>query len=386
MIAPRHQRIHCTEDAVQLARQRMPRMMYDFVAGATGRETGKRLNREMLDLLRLQPRVLINVEQRSQNTKFLGQPYDLPFGIAPMGMCNLAWPNTDSMLARLATERNIPLCLSSAASTRLEDMAQMTDGKAWFQLYVYTSKNQQSAFALVDRAQAAGYETLVLTVDVPQVSQRVRDLRNGFRVPFNMGPKQFIDFALHPQWSLSSLKAGTPRPENFIDENGNNLFDRHASRGGCDWEFLEALRERWQGKLIVKGVLHPGDAKGIKEAGADAIYVSNHGARQLDSAPPTILALPLIREAVGKDFPLIFDSGLRNGEDIVKGLALGADFVMLGRPWLFAAGAAGEEGLFRLADVLKQDVDTVMAQLGVREIAEINERVVSDVQVNNYFR
>lgn len=376
--------LHCLDDIIRRAQYRMPRMMYDFVAGATGQETGKQLNQRALAQLRLQPRVLVNVEQRSLSHELLGQLHNLPFGIAPMGMCNLAWPNTDRMLARLSVKHNIPLCLSSAASTSIEDMAEMTEGKAWFQLYVYTSKNQQSAFTLVDRAQQAGYQTLVLTVDVPQVSQRVRDLRNGLSFPFKMGPKQLLDFALHPHWSLSTLQAGTPRTENFLDAAGNNVFDRHASRGGCDWEFLVALRARWQGKLIVKGVLHAEDALGIKNTGADAIYISNHGGRQLDSAPPAIMALPEIRRAVGTDFPLIFDSGIRSGEDIVKALALGADFAMLGRPWLYAVGAAGQAGAERLTDILVQEIDVVMAQLGLRQIADINKKAIADIQIGNW--
>ncbi len=384
MIFNRSDTIYCTDDAMRLARRRMPRIMYDFVAGATGRELGQQLNQQAIQQLRLQPRVLVNVENRRLTHEVLGQTYDRPFGIAPMGMCNLAWPQADRMLAATALQQNIPLCLSAAASTRIEDMAQMTEGKAWFQLYVYTSENQQSAFALVDRAQHAGYETLVLTVDVPQVSQRVRDLRNGLTFPFHIGPKQFLDFAMHPHWSLASLQAGIPRPENFLDEQGNDLFDRQASRGGCDWDFLTALRARWRGKLIVKGVLHTADAQAIKAAGADAIYVSNHGGRQLDSAPPAIMALPAIRQAVGADFPLLFDSGIRSGEDIVKALALGADFVLLGRPWLYAAGAAGQAGLARLTAILTQEINVVMAQLGLRRIADITEQSVANIQLADW--
>jgi isopentenyl diphosphate isomerase/L-lactate dehydrogenase-like FMN-dependent dehydrogenase len=231
---------------------------------------------------------------------------------------------------------------------------------------------------MADRARVAGYETLVLTVDVPQVSRRVRDLRNGFTVPFAMTPRAFFDFASHPRWSLATLAAGAPRPMNFSDGSGGNSFDRGASRSGADWAFLEILRERWPGTLIVKGVTSPSDARRIRGFGADAIYVSNHGGRQLDSVPPAMRLLPLIRDAVGADFPLLFDSGVRNGEDIVKALALGADFVMIGRPALFALGAEGARGLNALLDCFARDIDVVMAQLGVTTIDQIGPDLLFD--------
>ena len=317
------------EDARALARRRMPRMMFDFVDGATGREAGERLNRSAIQQVRLLPRILVDIEDRSLGKSFLGRDMGLPFGIAPMGMCALAWPGADRMLAAEAVRREIPLCLSTAASTSLEDMQALAGGRAWFQLYVLHS--QDFAFEMADRAAAAGYEVLVLTVDVPVVSRRVRDLRNGFQVPFRFGPKQVLDFACHPRWSLATLAHGVPKSANFDTAEGGPAFVRGASRGGADWAFLDRLRKRWTGKLVVKGVLSPAEAVRIKDAGADAVYVSNHGGRQLDGAPAAIHALPQVRAAVGADYPLIFDSGIRSGEDIVKALALGADFVMLGR-------------------------------------------------------
>ena len=188
-------------------------------------------------------------------------------------------------------------------------------GQAWFQLYV--SQCAEAGLELADRAQTAGYEVLVLTVDVPQVANRIRDAKNGFQIPFHFGPRQLLDFACHPQWSLATLLNGSPRAMNF----GAGGFARHTARGGVDWRFLTQLCELWRGTLIVKGVLAVEDAQRIKASGVDGIYVSNHGGRQLDSAPPSIRALPLIRAAVGANFPLIFDSGIRNGEAIIKALA-----------------------------------------------------------------
>ena len=376
--------IFCTEDAVRLAKKRLPRLIYDFIAGATGRELGKQFNRDALSAIRLQPRVLVNVEDRDLSTELFSVSRGLPFGIAPMGMCNLVWPAADRSLQQAADRFTIPLCLSTAASTSIESMAEMSQQKPWFQLYV--SQSQDAALKLVDRAAENGYEALVFTVDVPQVSRRVRDLRNGFQVPFRIGPRQFIDFALHPNWSVRCLFAGAPKPMNFQTAGGESSFARDASRGGCDWAFFDELRERWKGRLIVKGISYPEDALRLKLAGVDAIYVSNHGARQLDSAPPAILALPRIREAVGESFPLIFDSGIRNGEDVVKALVMGADFVMLGRPLLFALGADGERGLNTLIQLIADEMSVVMAQLGVTKISQINHSMLAENQPRLFTR
>ena len=349
-------------------------MMFDFVDGATGEEIAAKQNMSAFEQIKLQPRVLENVEGRHLATDVFGESFGLPFGIAPMGMCNLVWPDADRMLASEAAKRGIPLCASSAASTSLEDMAALAGERAWFQLYV--GQSREAAFNLVDRAATAGYRVLVLTVDTPQISRRIRDLKNGFKVPFRMGPKQVLDFALHPHWSLSTLVTGPPLPMNF--ETAGREFERGESRGGIDWTFLDQLRARWTERLVVKGVMSAEDSVRIRDAGADAVYVSNHGGRQLDSAPPAIHALPQIRAAVGPDYPLLFDSGLRGGEDIVKALALGADFVMLGRPILYAIGAGGAPGLARLIECIADDIGVAMAQIGRRRIADIDSTVLAE--------
>ncbi len=367
------------EDARVRARRRLPRLIFDFIDGATGREHGARINEEAIRQIRLQPRVLVNVENRTLGTKLLGRDHGLPFGVAPMGMCNLAWPGADRFLAGEAVRRDIPVCVSAAASASLEEMHERSHGRAWFQLYVGQSPDR--AFDLVDRAANAGYETLILTVDVPQVSRRVRDIQNGFQVPFRIGPRQFLDFATHPRWSVSTLAGGIPRTANFDAPGGGKSFVRGESRGGADWLFLDRLRHRWQGRLVVKGVMSTKDALRIRDTGADAIYVSNHGGRQLDSAPPAIEALPRIRAAVGADYPLIVDSGFRNGEDIVKALALGADFVMLGRPILYALGADGGRGLSALIDILAEEISLTLAQIGLRQVTEISASVLAEGQL-----
>ena len=361
--------IYCTEDARRLARERLPRLVFDFVDGATGRETGARRNVDRFDEICLQSRVLAEISSRSLKTSFLKKDHDLPFGIAPMGMCNLSHPGADRALAGLARRRNVPVCVSSAASTSLEEMHSLSAGHAWFQLYFGHSK--EMSLAVVERAKNDGYDTLVLTVDVPVVSRRVRDLRNGFNVPFRLSTRSFLDFASHPIWSVRMALHGPPSPQNIGPKDQKMQFDRQASRAGADWDFLHQLRDMWPGHLIVKGITSTEDAIRVRKAGADAIYVSNHGGRQLDSSPAAIDLLAPIRAAVGASMPLIFDSGIRSGEDIVKALILGADLVMLGRPVLYALRAAGERGLNSLIDCIAHDMDVTMAQLGVQSVSEL---------------
>ena len=363
-------RIFCTDDAHELARSRLPRLVLDYIEGAAGREVAVKRNQSRFDDIMLQPRVMNKTPNRTPATRFLGKDYGLPFGIAPMGMCNLSWPGADRFLAEAAGSFNMPICLSSAASSSIEEMHGWAGDKAWFQLYVGPSMDL--SLDLVERARKAGYETLVLTVDVPKVARRVRDLKNGFQMPFSIGPKQFIDFACHPRWSLTTLMRGAPTPKNFSADG--KQFDRHGSREGADWDFLDRLRELWKGRLVVKGVMSVPDALRIQASGVDAIYVSNHGGRQLDSVPPSIDLLPRIRAAVGPDYPLILDSGVRSGEDVVKALALGADFVMLGRPLLYALGAEADRGLYSLIRVFTEEIDLAMTQLGLGSIAELDAK------------
>jgi len=367
--------IFSIDDARRIARQRLPRLMFDFIDGAAGNERAKGRNREALEALCLMPRVLVNVDQRSLSKRFLDRQWDYPFGIAPMGMCDLAWPNTDKHLATAAAKYNIPLSLSTMASSTIEEVYEWSEGNAWFQLYV--GQSEELAMELVARAEKVGYSALILTVDVPQVAPRLRDLRNGFSLPFRIGPRQFWDFATHPRWSLQTLFTRVPSLANVPTVGSQEKsFNRNAGRGLVDWNFLDRIRDRWPRKLIVKGVLSPDDAKRIQTAGADAIYVSNHGGRQLASAPPPIQMLPIIREAVGAEYPLLFDSGIRSGESVVKALALGADFVMLGRPFLYGSGAAGGEGVNAVTELLANEVSVTLAQLGQTDIEEIDRSII----------
>lgn len=366
---------YTVDEARALASRRQPRMMFDFIDGAAGAERTAQRNRELLDSLLLQPRVLKDITQLQLSKRFLDQSWALPFGIAPMGMCDLAWPGTDLALAEVARTANIPLTLSTAASTSIETMYPLAGESLWFQLYVGQSIEQ--AMSLVDRAAKVGCDVLVLTVDAQRVGVRPRDLRNGFKTPIQIGLREFVDFATHPRWSVQTLLAGVPRTANFSADQGDLAFKRESTRGKVDATFLAQLRHKWQGKLVVKGVMSAVDAELCVATGADALWVSNHGGRQLDSAPAAITQLRLIRETVGHAYPLIFDSGIRSGEDVVKALATGADFVMLGRPFLYAAGAAGALGVSTLVDVMNEQISQSLAQLACANINDIDSQVLA---------
>lgn len=339
-------------------------MVFDYIDGAAGREEGARRTREALDAVRLRPRILRDVSDRSLEQPLFGGVAARPFGIAPMGMCNLAAPGADLMLARLAARERVPVGVSTVASTPLERMIEVAEGHAWFQLYI--SGDGAGAFKLMERAGDAGFDTLVVTVDVPEVGRRPRELRHAFTMPFRTGPRQLLDFALHPRWSLATLAAGRPQMANFAMPG--YAFDRTESRARADWTLLARLRDRWPGRLVVKGVLDPEDAVALQAHGVDAVQVSSHGARQLDSAISPVLALPAIRQAVGPDLPLFYDSGLRSGEDVIRAFALGADFAFFGRSLQFAIAAAGEAGLERLWSVLSDETSIALAQLGMTRL------------------
>ena len=351
----------------------MPKMTFDYIDGSAGDERACALNVEMIEALRMLPRVLINVENRSCRKTLFDKTWELPFGIAPMGMCDLTWPGADAMLARAAREYGMPLVLSTMASSSIETTSERAGENAWFQLYV--GQSEEVAFHLVERAEASGYKNLILTVDVPEIGSRPREKRNGFQSPVRIGPKQFFDFAFHPEWSLRTLQAGVPTLAN-VNVAGGKEFKRNEARGKVDWAFLDRLRDRWKGRLIVKGVLGCEDSVRIRDAGIDAVYVSNHGGRQLDSAPAAIQMLPQIRAAVGNDYPLLFDSGIRNGEAVIKALALGADFVFIGRPFLYALGADSYPGLQAMVELIKSQVDISLAQLGCTDINDIDSSYI----------
>ena len=370
-------KIHTIDDAIRLSKKRLPKLVFDFIDGASGDDKLAEINSTALDQIRLEPKVFRNVENRNLSKKIFDFHFDYPFGFAPMGMTNLSWPEADKMIAKESAYNNIPTCVSMASSTTLEDMFTFSEGHSWMQIYIFQS--EEFIMELLKRAESIGYKVLILTVDVPILSRRARDDRNGFGYPFKIGPKQFLDFALHPQWSLTTLFKGAPQPMNYVtSKSGDQIFRRKESRGATDWNTLKRVRDAWKGKLIIKGVMNSKDALKIKEAGADAIQVSNHGGRQLDSATASINALPLIRKALGDDFPILFDSGIRSGSDILRALALGANFVMFGRPLMYAIGADGAKGLRRIINLIKEELSTNLGLVGLTDINEVDKKIIAE--------
>jgi (S)-mandelate dehydrogenase len=368
--------VHSVADLRARARQRLPRVVFDFIDGGAGDEATLRRNEAAFQELRLVPRVFVPCRSRDLSAALLGQIYGMPFGVTPMGLCNLAWPGTDLGIARAAAQAGIPYALSTMASTSIEDIARAAPEHTWFQLYV--GGDAAIADSLLDRALAAGIRTLVLTVDANFTARRLRDRRNHFALPLRPTPRLLADLASHPHWSLATLAAGAPTFENFKPTAKNprsiDIKDMLVAlaQAHIDWSLLQHARARWPHRLIVKGVLHPEDARRIAALGADGVVVSNHGGRQLAMVPSSIEALPAIRAAVGPDFAVLIDSGVRSGDDIARALASGADFVLLGRTFLYGTAALGaEQGPRATIEILRGELDTAMAQLGCSTIADL---------------
>ena len=353
-------------DFQQSAKRRLPKLLFEYIDGAASDGSGEVDNREIIRKVRLKTKSLINVEQRSLYHKVFRIPSKLPVGIAPMGMVQMAGVGADEALASFAAKHEIPVGVSTAASMSLEKYAEHSHGYAWFQLYYMADKVELEK--LLSRVITAGYKTLIFTVDVPEVGFRPNEIQNGLTMPFKLGPKQIVDFAMHPNWSLKTLIHGAPKFGNFTDTNS---FNRNASRAGADWEFLRYLRDRWPNKLVIKGVLNIDDAINMTGIGVDGIYVSSHGGRQLASAPHPIEMLPKIREALGENVQIFYDSGLRTGEDLVKAYALGADFVFMGRPWSLAYAADNRNGIDNYIGYLCKEASVAMAMIGRTKIAQI---------------
>ena len=370
--------IQTIEDLRRLARRRLPRAVFDFIDGGAGLEHTLRRNQTVFEDVRLVPRVLAPCVTRDLTTRLLGADYGAPFGVSPMGLGNLAWPGTDEALVRACAAARIPYGLSMAGSSTVERVAELGGPFSWFQ--VYLTADQQVMLDCMQRAARAGVDTLVMTVDAAHPSRRLRNYRNGFGQSFLRHPWLIADYALHPNWSLRMLAGGAPVMANLVAETGDAAGGHPAlrlmqsmTRAPLDWDALALVRAQWRGKLLVKGVLDPRDAVRIQAAGADGIIISNHGGRQLESAVTSLEVLPAVRAAVGPDYPILLDSGVRSGGDVAKALVLGADFVLLGRPFLFASAALGPQaGADTVIALLRAELDDTMAQTGCACIADLN--------------
>ncbi len=360
------------EDLRRIAADRLPRIAYDFLERGAEEEVTLAWNRAVFEHIRFQPRTLVDVSKRSQKKTLWGKTFDAPFGVAPTGASGMYCFDADVKIARAARRANLPCVLSTASFVPMERVIQEAGGTLWFQLYM--SKDVKTAERLVRRALAAGFEALVLTTDIPVAGNREFNRRNQFEIPLRLGPRQILDGLLHPRWLTSVflrtlLTSGIPRFQNLDVNVGGRIVSTTLTgfrqrREELNWEDLAWLRKLWPKKLLVKGVLTVEDAQLAARYGADGIFVSNHGGRQLDGAPSPIEILPQIADAVGDRLAIMVDSGFRRGTDIVKALALGADMVFVGRATLYGASAGGEEGVLRAIDLLKSEIDRVMALLG----------------------
>ena len=367
--------IASVSDFRTLAKRRIPRFAFDYLDGGAGDEIGLRRNIEALDALKLVPRMLVNVEKVDLSTTFLGRKWNMPFATAPIGAGGLMWPRGEEAIARAAVEAGIPYTNATPACISLERVREVAGDNAWFQLYV--GRAEPMVEDLVARAEAAGYEMMFVTVDVPVPPRRLRDLHNKFTMPFAWTPWVIWQLVTHPEWSVRTLLNGIPRfanMERYAPIKGVQPMARYMSSqvtGKFDWDSLKKLRDRWKGKIVPKGLLSPEDCVKAKEIGCDGVVVSNHGGRQLGSLPASIEVLPAIRAAVGKDFPLILDSGIRSGEHIVKALASGADFCLLGRAIVYSVAGMGVSGPAVVMDLLRAEMEQVLGQIGYPNIAAL---------------
>jgi L-lactate dehydrogenase (cytochrome)/(S)-mandelate dehydrogenase len=366
-------------DLRERALRRVPKGMFEFVDRGTEDEVALRNNRTAFDRIKLLPRTLVDVSARSQEITLFGNKQNMPIVIAPTGTAGLMWHEGEIALARAARAAGIPFTLATGSITSMERVAAEAGGRLWFQLYMWSRVDL--SHQLVERARAAGYEGLLVTVDSAVSGNREYNLRNGFTIPFSYSRKNITDVLLHPRWMLGVLAryvltTGMPMYANYPDELKSSITARPMGRSmlkceSLNWEHLRALRKMWPGKLMVKGVLHPDDAKLAADCGADGVIVSNHGGRNLDSSMAPLDMLPEVVDAVGKRMTVIVDGGFRRGSDIVKALALGAHAVLIGRATLYGVAAAGEAGAVRAIDILREETDRVMALIGCRSVAEL---------------
>lgn len=371
------------EDFEAPARRYIPRPIYGYVSGGVERNVTLNWNRSAFDDYALIPRMLVNVSRRSQKTELFGRTYDSPFGIAPMGGTSLAAFEGDLALARAAASSNVPMILSGASLTALEKVRDASPQHSWFQAYL--PGDEQAITELVDRVAKAGYDTLVLTVDIPVGANRENNVRNGYDSPLRPSVRLALQCLARPRWLLGTalrtyFTHGMPHFENMGKRTplvSRTAIRERANRDHLNWEHVALMRRLWRGKLVIKGILAKEDAILARAHGADGIIVSNHGGRQLDSATSPLRVLPDIAAAAG-DMTVMMDSGLRRGTDVLKALALGAKFVFVGRPMLYAAAVAGETGVHHAIKLLRAEIDRDMAMLGANTIAEITrERLLA---------
>jgi (S)-mandelate dehydrogenase len=364
------------EDLRQIARRRLPRAIFDFFDGGAEDEVTLRENRAAFERVRLLPKVLVNVAKVDLGTELFGVRATLPLAIAPTGGISAGRAGAELALARAAKAFGVPFTLATPAAFTIERVAEEVGGRLWFQLYAV--REHEFREKLIGRAAKAGYEAMLVTVDLPVSGKRERDPRNGFRTPYNPNWRNSRDVVFKPAWLLEIIMHGLPGMANF---DGYKFSTPHGTDiatavgremdAALDWEAIKRIRSLWPRKLLLKGVERPEDAERAAAIGCDGVVVSNHGGRQLDGAAPTLEALPNVARAVGSRMTVLLDGGVRRGVDILKARALGAHGVLTGRATLFGAMAGGEPGARRALEILASELERSLQLCGVRSVAEI---------------
>ena len=375
-VGMRAEKLFTIDDLRARTKRRIPKLAFDYLDGGAGTEANVHRNRAGFGDIVLQPEYLRDVTTRDQSVKLFGKTYSHPIGVSPVGLANLIWPGTDEILARMAVARNVPYTLSAVGTTSVERIMEIAPDHGWFQLYL--PGREEIWIDLVRRAKEAQANVLVVTVDIPVPSKRIRDLRNDFTMPFKMTPRVIWDVARHYKWALATLAAGQPRFENFVP------YIQDAAKGqslgaamvlqispNVAESIIGRIRDMWPGKMVIKGLMSGASAKAAKRIGADGVIVSNHGGRQLDSAPAAIEVLLEVKAAVGDDMAVMFDSGIRTGADIVKAYCLGADYVFSGRSFVFGTGALGEKGGEHVMAMFDDEVDKTLGQIGCTAMSDL---------------
>ena len=379
-------------DMVGVAKRRMPHFAAEYLFAGTGYDEALENNRKAFNEVFLVPQYLKGTVNPNLKTKLFGYEYDSPFGMAPVGMTSLMWPGAEIALSKMSVKNNIPFSLSTVSCTSVEEVGKHLDGNGWFQLYPPADKAIRND--LLKRAKDSGFKTLIITADIPASSRRERLRMAGVSVPPKNNLRTFFQAAICPSWSIGTLINGIPAFGTMDQYSDGSWHGNAKSKAGfagsqmqryLDWDYLKEVRDIWKGPIILKGLMDIEDA--IKTTKfVDAIYLSNHGGRQLDIAPSTLQILPEIRKKVGSKFPIIIDSGFYSGQDICKGLMLGADFVMTGRPFIIGLAALGAKGANHVHDILKDELSNIMEQVCAENVKELkNQKVVlgNNFKLNN---
>tara|TARA_Y100001970_G_scaffold84711_1_gene106853 strand:+ start:691 stop:1875 length:1185 start_codon:yes stop_codon:yes gene_type:complete len=370
--------INTVGDAREISKRKLPKMVWDFIDGGADGELAIAANRRSLNGIKLRPKFLTDVSNRDISAKIFGEKADLPFILSPSGMATIAHPQGELAVAKAADRAGAIFCVSTASGYTLEEIASVSNGRLWFQLYLWG--NEEVVNSLIDRAENSGYEALVITVDVPVVGKRERDLANGMSLPVRIRPKNALNTLRKPKWLLGLLNGPDITFANlagFAAGDDASSIGEYTDRELVDqtrtWDDLELIRKRWSGPLLVKGVMTPEDAISAVDAGADGIIVSNHGGRQMSFVPGVASIFESVVHAVGHRAEVFLDGGIRRGEDIIKARAIGATAACGGRPWYWGLAAGGEQGVEKVLSVLAADVDRTLALLGEEKFSNVTE-------------